>query len=137
MVHTSTVLSSSIVVEFTQRFPTWEQFNRWREAWLSQVIADPNIRHRTKTVASAVYLHLNKETGSAFPGYEEIARRAGIHHQNAVVTIEELVAAGYLRKLNRQEPSGGDTSNLYLPAVRGGSLKLGLGGSLKLGLKPN
>jgi hypothetical protein len=119
----STVLASSGVVQFNQRFPTWETFNRWREAWLGQVIADPKIRHRTKTVAAAVYLRLNKDTGGAFPGYDHIARCAGIHGPNAVKPIKELVAAGYLRKLGRENPDGSDTSNFYLP-VGGGVIKL-------------
>ena len=35
----SKVSSSSIVVQFTQQFPTWEVFNRWREDWLGGVLA--------------------------------------------------------------------------------------------------
>ena len=111
-----TAPSSNTVVQFTQKFPTWESFNRWREAYLGVVIADRSIGHRAKTVAAVIYLHLSKKTGACFPGYSEIARCAGIRRQNAVAAVKELVAAGHLRKLSRQDQSGFDTSNLYFPA---------------------
>jgi hypothetical protein len=98
-----TAPSSNTVVQFTQKFPTWESFNRWREAYLGVVIADRSIGHRAKTVAAVIYLHLSKKTGACFPGYSEIARCAGIRRQNAVEAVKELVAAGHLRKLSRQD----------------------------------
>jgi hypothetical protein len=111
-----TAPSSNTVVQFTQKFPTWESFNRWREAYLGVVIADRSIGHRAKKVAAVIYLHLSKKTGACFPGYSEIARCAGIRRQNAVEAVKELVAAGHLRKLSRQDQGGFDTSNLYFPA---------------------
>jgi Helix-turn-helix domain len=69
-----TAPSSNIVVQFTQQFPTWEVFNRWREDWLGGVLADPNLGHRAKTVVTVIYLHLNKDTGGSFPSYETIAK---------------------------------------------------------------
>ena len=111
-----TAPSSNTVVQFTQKFPTWESFNRWREAWLGVVVSDRSIGHRAKTVTTVIYLHLSKKTGACFPGYSEIARCAGICHQNAVEAVKELIAAGHLRKLSRQDQGGFDTSNLYFPA---------------------
>jgi hypothetical protein len=111
-----TAPSSNPVVLITQKFPTWESFNRWREAYLGVIIADRSIGHRAKTVATVIYLHLSKKTGACFPSYSEIARCAGIRRQNAVEAVKELIAAGHLRKLSRQDQSGFDTSNLYFPA---------------------
>jgi hypothetical protein len=111
-----TAPSSNIVVQFNQDFPTWESFNRWREGWLGGVLSDRSIGHRARTVATVIYLHLSKKTGACFPGYSTIARCAGISPQNAVAAVNELVAAGHLRKLSRQDQRGFDTSNLYFPA---------------------
>jgi hypothetical protein len=111
-------LPSSCVLQFPQpkpKPPTWKQFNRWREDWISQILANANINHRAKTVAVVIYLHLRRETGEAFPGYAEIARRAGIRRQNAITAVKQLVAAGYLHALSRQDTSGDASSNLYVP----------------------
>jgi hypothetical protein len=110
-----TTSSSAVILPFSHKFRTWDAFNRWREQWIRGILADPNIGHRSKTVAVVIYLHLGKDTGSAFPGYEAIGKAAGIDRRSAIAAVKELISAGYLQKLPRHDVHGFDTSNLYIP----------------------
>ena len=58
----SKVSSSSIVVQFTQQFPTWEVFNRWREDWLGGVLAKGGVYLECKSICDLLGAGRDPET---------------------------------------------------------------------------
>jgi len=117
---------SSAVVSFptTQRWTTGE-FERYREGWLRGVLSDPELGNRTKIVNTILFLHINRETGAAFPSYETIAREAAISRPNAIKEVKATVDRGHLVQQPRVRQRGGrnqfDRTGefFYFPAVNG------------------
>ena len=55
----------------------------------------------------------DRESASAFPSYETIAKDANISRRSAINGVKALVKAGYLAKRPQESGQGDATSNLY------------------------
>jgi DNA-binding MarR family transcriptional regulator len=89
------------------------EFERFRETWSRQVLADKELDHRAARVASFLVWHLNRETRTCFPSLSTIAKGIRIDRADASKDIDELVARGHLKK--REYPRG--RKNEYLPVL--------------------
>jgi hypothetical protein len=98
-----------------------------REAWLKQIIADPEKKPSYFTVAWAIACHMNRQRGGwAWPGYSRIAETAGIKRRSAIYAIKWMESRGHLRIVRKRNGERNDP-NHYRPIVRGGA-NFALGG---------
>ncbi|MBK8136704.1 MAG: helix-turn-helix domain-containing protein [Chloroflexi bacterium] len=64
----------------------------------------------------------NRESASAFPSYETIAKDANISRRSAINGVKALVKAGYLAKRPQESGQGDATSNLYTISGKGSEI---------------
>ncbi len=64
----------------------------------------------------------NRESASAFPSYETIAKDANISRRSAINGVKALVKAGYLAKRPQESGQGDATSNLYTISGEGSEI---------------
>jgi hypothetical protein len=88
------------------------EFEKFRETWSRQVLADRELDHRAARVASFLVWHLNRETRLAFPSLSTIAAGVGIDRADASKDIDELVARNHLQKRERRR-----RNNQYAPML--------------------
>jgi hypothetical protein len=109
------MLTSSSSAEIIQ-FPAANQeprFEAWKESWLRQVHADPELGHRAKNVATALSWYLNRESKTTFASYRRLAKDIGINERlDARDSVKELQTRGHLQKQSR----GPGKSNVLAPA---------------------
>jgi hypothetical protein len=86
-----------------------------REAFIYQVLADPEKEMSYVAVACVVAFHLNVGTLDAFPGFGRIAKLA--HRSTVVRAIQWLEQRGHLRVKRSRRGSKND-SNRYIPVLR-------------------
>jgi hypothetical protein len=105
-----TAPSSATVVPLQPK--TARDFQSWREAWHRQVLADPLIGHRAKSVAGFLIWFLNQHERACFPSYETIAQGVAIDRRDAMRAVAKLVVHGHLLRQSRYRKT-----NYYLPRV--------------------
>ena len=64
----------------------------------------------------------DRESASAFPSYETIAKDANISRRSAINGVKALVKAGYLAKRPQESGQGDATSNLYTISGEGSEI---------------
>lgn len=64
----------------------------------------------------------DRESASAFPSYETIAKDANISRRSAIAGVAKLVSFGYLAKRSLQSGQGDATSNLYTISGEGSAI---------------
>ncbi|PEW46618.1 helix-turn-helix domain-containing protein [Bacillus thuringiensis] len=65
-----------------------------------------------KTYA-VILRHANKETQSAFPSLNTLAKKVGCGKKKIVECIKSLIAKGYIAKITRKDDKGDNLSNVY------------------------
>jgi hypothetical protein len=65
-------------------------------AWNSAIAADKRITHATARVAYVISQHVNRGTGSAWPGLICIAQEANVAESTVEIAIRDLNRFGYL-----------------------------------------
>jgi DNA replication protein DnaD len=116
---------STVVVPFKAP-PKKGEFERYRETWSRQVLADTELSHRAARVASFLVWYINRTSRTAFPSRSEIAKGTGIDRDNVRKDINKLVARGHLQ-IRRPEKRG--QRNNYLPVLwDGGGVTITPGG---------
>lgn len=75
---------------------------RWwqeRRTWQRQVLTDPELSDKAKTVASFLLFYLNEETGDAWPSQETLAEQLHTTPRTINAAIRQLQTRGYLKAL--------------------------------------
>ena len=94
---------------------TRDTFAQFKDQWLTQVLGDPAMPSSAKVVATCIALHLNRETGDAFPGAERMAKVCSLPRSSVFKMVNCLKDAGHL-----EVTSGGGRchSNRYRPLLK-------------------
>lgn len=89
---------------------------------LRNACVDPKLSSASKAVLAVILEHRNRAAGTAYPGFDRIARMAGVHRTSVMRAVAELEATGYLavarqeRRANRYSfpswPATGDWPGL-------------------------
>jgi Helix-turn-helix domain len=103
--------SSAKVIPFNK--PKKGEFEKFRETWSRQVLADKELTHRAARVASYLVWHLNRTSRAAFPSRSEIAKGTGIDRADVLKDIKQLIARGHLQI---RRPERRARRNNYMPA---------------------
>jgi DNA-binding MarR family transcriptional regulator len=93
-------------------------FEKFREDWQRQIIADPELSFVTVRVALVISWHMNgKKGGLAWPGMKRLALIARTTPRTVIRATKSLEAAGYLRIIrSHQEKRRG--RNHYTPLLK-------------------
>lgn len=71
-------------------------FSSKRARWIERVARDQGLTHLAFRVAYLLGCHMNKVTGDAWPSQKLLARELGVTVRAVQVSLDALVAAGYL-----------------------------------------
>jgi len=122
--------SSAEVIPFQPTAQRWQrgEFEQRLYTWRQKFRADPELRHRTKTVLEVINDYVNRGIGAAFPSLSAIAKGGAIDRSDASRETATAIERGYLLKRPRARQRGGvnqyDESGewFYLPALNGVAL---------------
>jgi hypothetical protein len=98
--------------------PRAEDFERDRERWQRQVLADKTLRPSSKVVAIAISWHLNRETCNAWPGIRKLMKLTGLARRtvdNALLVLE--AAAHVVIDKDYDDYRFYNPANRYLPVL--------------------
>lgn len=69
-----------------------------QQYWLLRnACVDPRLSSAAKAVLPVIMEHLNRSTLEAFPGFDRIAKIAGVHRASVMRAVDALEAAGYIQ----------------------------------------
>ena len=92
-------------------------FERFREDWQRQLVADRNLLDSDLRVALAIGWHLNRDKkGWAWPGMRTLAKLTSFSKKTVVLATGRLEAKGYLR-IVRSRKGNRRVANHYLPTL--------------------
>jgi hypothetical protein len=69
---------------------------RFRDTWLGQLAANPELTSSDLATAITLARHVNNETGEAWPSLERIAMLTGRSRRTSIRSIERLECTGFL-----------------------------------------
>ncbi|MGY0634297.1 helix-turn-helix domain-containing protein [Luteimonas sp. A478] len=69
---------------------------------LRNACVDPNLSNAAKAVLAVILDHYNIRQRTAYPGFDRMARIAGIHRSSVMRAVDALEAAGYLEVTRRE-----------------------------------
>lgn len=91
---------------------------KFREMWLRQIMADPQIQFSDFKVAAVIGFHMNRNKGGrAWPGIRTIARIACVDPRTVMRSIRRLEACGHVH-VTRARKGKRNLPNQYLPALK-------------------
>jgi Helix-turn-helix domain len=89
-------------------------FSSKRARWTERVARDQGLTHLAFRVAYLLGCHMNKVTGDAWPSQKLLARELGVTVRAVQVSLDALVAAGYLLV---DVAKGRSHTNRYCPVL--------------------
>ena len=92
-------------------------FEKFKQTWLFQIVADHNLSAHTLRVAYVISSHLNRNTRGAWPGITALMRRTRVSRSTVIRSIQRLEAAGHLRAVRNRTACGKNSVNHYLPVL--------------------
>jgi hypothetical protein len=91
------------------------------DAWLRQVLGDGKLPPSVTKVAVSIFLHLNRQTGMAWPAIPTIAQETAMTKRTVHNALNSLQNGGHLARRR----GGGSTSNRYQLMLRTELVKQG------------
>jgi DNA-binding transcriptional regulator YhcF (GntR family) len=92
-------------------------FEKCKELWQRQILADSNLTHATRNVAIAISVHLNRNSRIAWPGRVRLAKMVAVTVKTVQRAIAELERAGHLHVL-RSRNGVKSNANRYVPILK-------------------
>ena len=92
-------------------------FEKFKQTWLFQIVADHNLSAHTLRVAYVISSHLNRNTRGAWPGIAALMRHTRVSRSAVIRSIQRLEAAGHLRVVRSRTARGKNSVNHYLPVL--------------------
>ncbi len=86
------------------------------------VLLDEHLTPIQFRIYAVIARRADRESASAFPSYETIAKDANISRRSAINGVKALVKAGYLVKRPQESGQGDATSNLYTISGKGSEI---------------
>src|SRR5262249_4763811 len=94
--------SKALKMTSSNRPPTRQEYQKWRQAWLDLIFADPKLAAGAKLVAWVIACYFNQREyldGNglrAWPSLVTIAKKSGQNKKRVLLAIKELKEAGYI-----------------------------------------
>jgi hypothetical protein len=92
-------------------------FEKHKELWQLQILADHNLTHATRNVAIAISVHLNRNSRIAWPGRVRLAKMVAVSTKTVQRAIAELERAGHFQVL-RSRNGVKSNANRYVPILK-------------------
>jgi hypothetical protein len=96
----------------------YSPFEKFKEAWQFQIVADHNLSAHTLRVAFVIGSHLNRDSREAWPGMAVLIRRTGVARNTVIRSIQRLEVAEHLRVVRSRATSGKNFVNHYQPLLK-------------------
>jgi hypothetical protein len=123
-VELATAGSSAKVIQFpvapapVPATPAPGQFERFKEMWQQQVVADTALTGSTVKVALALCWHMNRnQHGLAWPGRGRLAKLTGLSRSTVKRAIKALERAGHVT-ITRSRVGSKNSPNQYQPVLK-------------------
>jgi hypothetical protein len=121
---TATTGSSAIVIPINlATTPAPNMFEKFKEAWLLQVMADGGIPASAKSVATVIAAHMNRKRPrhDAFPGFARLTRLTAMSRRNVIRATKHLERAGHVEVRRAKAGKSGkkNNANVYFPIRKG------------------
>jgi hypothetical protein len=92
-------------------------FERTKEMWQRQIIADLKLTSGTKLVGIAISWHLNRNSRLAWPGINTLARLTSTSRDTVKRAIKQLEKGGHVG-VDRSRVAGKNAANRYRPVLK-------------------
>jgi hypothetical protein len=93
-------------------------FEKFKETWQFQIVADHNLSAHTLRVAFVIGSHLNRNSREAWPGIAALMRRTRVSRRTVIRSIQRLEAAEHLRVVRSRAAGGKNSVNHYQPLLK-------------------
>jgi len=88
-------------------------FQKSKELWQQQVIADPKLTPRAKIILVAISWHLNRNSRVAWPGFAKLMRVTGNSRSTVIRAVHAGEKLGHLRVIRRRNSATRNAPNRY------------------------
>jgi hypothetical protein len=93
-------------------------FQKFKEAWQRQLVADPKMLLSALGVGIAISWHLNHDSRDAWPGITELATLTGHTRMTVLRAVKWLEQRGHVRVKRGWVSKGRRAKNRYFPVIK-------------------